>query len=246
MAESRDKSRKILWNTGLAQSIQFQFVGNSTLEQFLADVAQGLVAGLCVVGGHQGTGIGALQNGLSQRGIHCDKFGQGDAAAISGSIGRFAADEALRDDAVNAAGELVGFDSHLEQSRQRSSGCAGMEGGDEPMAGQGGLHGEGSGGGVAHLAEHQHLRVLAENAAQGFFVGELSEGGDFDLRDAGDVALDGVFQGDDAEAGILAGDLAEQGVDRRGFSRAGWTGEDEHPAIGGGECEQTLKNRRGQ
>jgi len=62
----------------------------------------------------------------------------------------------------------------------------------------------------ADLAEHQHLRVLAKNAAQGFFVGELSEGGDFDLRDAGNVALHGVFQGDDADTGMLAGDLAKQ------------------------------------
>ena len=62
------------------------------------------------------------------------------------------------------------------------------------MPGQRRLCGERRGVRVANLAEHQHLRVLPKDASQGALIGQLSKRRDFDLRDAGNIALNRIFQ----------------------------------------------------
>ena len=56
---------------------------------------------------------------------------------------------------------------------------------------------------VADFAEHEHLRILAEDAAVRALVGEFTKWGDFDLRDAGDFSFDRIFQRDDAQPGKI-------------------------------------------
>ena len=78
-----------------------------------------------------------------------------------------------------------------------------------------------------------------------FFVSELAEGGDFDLGDAGEGALDGVFQGDEADAGLGGGDVGEEGVDGSGFAGAGRAVEDQHAGFGGGGEARAAPARTG-
>ncbi len=72
------------------------------------------------------------------------------------------------------------------------------------------------------------------------FVSHLAEARDFDLRDARDVALDGVLQRDNAQARRKLGDLLQQRVDGRGLARAGRADQYEHPCIRAGEAQQAV------
>ena len=56
------------------------------------------------------------------------------------------------------------------------------------MARQRRLHRQRSCRRVANFAEHQHLRILPDDAAEGALVGELAKAADFDLCDAGQAA----------------------------------------------------------
>ncbi len=121
-----------------------------------------------------------------------------------------------------------------------------MEGADEAMPGEASLHGKHGCGGIADFADGQDLRVLAEDAAQGAFVGELAKGGDFDLGDAGEAALDGVFKADDAEAGLFLGDAFEHAVAGGGFAGARGADEEEHTGVGFNEGVDAFQDMVGE
>ncbi len=97
------------------------------------------------------------------------------------------------------------------------------------MAGERGLHRDVRGFVIADLTHEDDVGVLAQQGAQGggerhadFFVR-------LRLSDAVEVVLDGVFDGRDVE--LLLVERAEGGVERRRFTRAGRTG-DEDDAVG--------------
>lgn len=96
------------------------------------------------------------------------------------------------------------------------------------MAGQRGLHGDLRGFGVAHFADHDDIRVLAENGAQRVGEAHADLGMDLDLVDAAELVFDRVLDGDDLERfGI---ELGQRGVERGGLARAGGAG-DEQDAV---------------
>src|SRR6202000_2451573 len=83
--------------------------------------------------------------------------------------------------------------------------------------------------GVTDFADEDLVRVVAEDAAQAAREGEALLLVDRDLRDAANLVLDRIFDGDDL---VLFGlDLVERGVEGGGFARAGGAG-DEHHAVG--------------
>ena len=124
-----------------------------------------------------------------------------------------------------------------EQAFEYALAGAGVQGGDDEVAGEGGADGDVGGFVIANLADDQHLRVLAEQVAGGF--GEVEAAGfvDLGLHDAGDDLLDGVFDGDDVAA-ALGGEVAEAGVDGGGLAAAGGAGEQQQA---GGLLEEAFE-----
>ena len=75
---------------------------------------------------------------------------------------------------------------------------------------------------IADLADHQHIRILPQQRAQGIGETETHLVIDLKLIDAGKIELDGIFHG--ADVGIRLVDLLEHGIERGRFTRAGRPG----------------------
>src|SRR5262245_7771819 len=84
-----------------------------------------------------------------------------------------AADQALRDHAAQHAGQQEAVDAELDQARDRPGRVPGVDGREDQVAGQGGLHGHLRRLRVADLADHDHVRVLAQDRAQRVREGKL-------------------------------------------------------------------------
>ena len=108
-----------------------------------------------------------------------------------------------------------------------------MEGGEDEVAGLGGLKGGESGVVVANFTDEDDIGGLAHGAAEA-----ASEGGgittDFTLGEeavlVGEDVFDGVFDGDDVAGGVFVQPL-EEGGEGGGFAGAGGAG-DEDDAVG--------------
>ena len=80
-------------------------------------------------------------------------------------------------------------------------GVVGVHGGEHQVAGERRLDGDLGGLEVAHLADHDHVRVLAEEGAQAAGEGEVNLRVDLRLADAGELILDRILDGEDVEVG---------------------------------------------
>jgi len=104
-----------------------------------------------------------------------------------------------------------------------------MEGGEDQVAGECGLDGDGGGFLVTHFPDHDAVGVLAEEGAQD--AGEIQADAfvDGDLDDTIDVIFDGILGGE--ELGIDGIDAADGRIEGGGFAGAGGAGDDED-AVG--------------
>ena len=107
------------------------------------------------------------------------------------------ADEALGEDAVEGRDEAVGIDLHVDEAADDVEDVVGVDGGEDEMAGQGGLDGDLGRLRVADLPDHDLVRVVAEDRAQTPGEGQALLLVDRDLGDALDLVLDRVLDGDD-------------------------------------------------
>ena len=73
----------------------------------------------------------------------------------------------------------------------------GVQGGENQVAGQRGLHGDLRRFLVANFADQHHVRVVAQNRAQPAREGQAGLFGNLDLVDALELIFDRVFDGDD-------------------------------------------------
>ena len=76
------------------------------------------------------------------------------------------AHQALREDADEGGGDEEVGDAEVEQARHRGRGVVGVQRGEHEVAGEGGLHRVLRRLGVADLADHDDVRVLAQHGAQ--------------------------------------------------------------------------------
>ena len=98
--------------------------------------------------------------------------------------------------------------------------------------------------GVANLADHDDLRVLPHDAAQGDGVGELLRRVDLRLADHRQVELHRVLHRADADAGAVPlHDVAKRRIHRAGLARAGRAGEQQQPARPLQHAQQPLQGR---
>ena len=102
-------------------------------------------------------------------------------------------DEPLRDDTDDGVGQQEGFDPHVEKTRDGRGGTVRVQGADDEMPGDGGLHRDGGRLIVPDLTDHDNVRVLAEDGAERGGKGQAGLRIDLHLVDAGYVRLDRVL-----------------------------------------------------
>jgi hypothetical protein len=122
----------------------------------------------------------------------------------------------LGDDTEQRRCQQERFDPHVAQSRHRADRRVRVQCGQYEVAGQRRLHGDLRGLRVADLADHHHVRVLAQDRAQAACKGHLDFGVDLGLADAVDVILDRVLDRHDVAGAVV--DALERGVERRGLA----------------------------
>ncbi|MNF43916.1 hypothetical protein D3C84_250170 [compost metagenome] len=137
--------------------------------------------------------------------------------------------QALGQHPEQGRGQQEGFDAHVHQPGDGADGAVGVQGGQHQVTGERRLHGDLGGFLVADLADHHHVRVLAQDGAQAAGEGHVDLGVDLGLADALDVVLDRVFDGEDVARAVVEGDQA--GVEGGGLARAGGA-RDQQDAVG--------------
>jgi type IV pilus assembly protein PilB len=125
--------------------------------------------------------------------------------------------------------DQVRSDADVDQARDGAGRVVRVQRREHEVPGQRCLHGDRRGLGVADLADHQHVRVLAQQRAQSVGEPEATLDVGLHLVDAAQVVFDGVLDGADVLAGFV--DLVEGGVERRRLAAAGRAG-DEDDAVG--------------
>jgi hypothetical protein len=87
-----------------------------------------------------------------------------------------AAHQALGQHAVDGGGDEVALHPHVLHADDGAGGGVGVQGGQHQVAGERRLHGDLRGLAVAHLADHDDVRVLAQDGAQGVGEGQVDLG----------------------------------------------------------------------
>src|SRR5688572_6897105 len=91
------------------------------------------------------------------------------------------------------------------------------------MAGQRRLNGDLRRLKIADFADHDDVRVLAQDRAQGVRKGQADVRMDLDLVDAGELVLDRVLDGKQLSVRAMEG--FENRIKRRGLAATGWPGD---------------------
>ena len=139
-------------------------------------------------------------------------------------------DQTLGDREDQGAGDQERVRAHVDETRQRRGGRVGVQGGEDEVAGEGGLERQLGGLRVADLAHQHDVRVLPQHRAEPGLEGHAGLDVDLHLRDPGQLDLDRVLQGDDVLLGVE--DLRDAGVEGVRLARPGRTG-DQNEALRG-------------
>ena len=153
------------------------------------------------------------------------------------------ANEADAEHGDDAGGEQKGLDVHVNQARINTGGDTTMNRADYQVPGETCLDGDGGGFRVANFTNHNYLRVLAHEGTEGLGIGEILARINLGLADHGQVELDGIFDGADADGGAVALDkVIKSGVNGGGFAGAGWAGQEEQTAGFGEQlCKDSVR-----
>jgi hypothetical protein len=140
-----------------------------------------------------------------------------------GALGARPADQPLGEHADQRRRHQERLDPHVDQAGDRAGGVVGVDGREDEVAGQ--RRGDRDLGGlaVADLADHDHVRIVAQEGAQPAGEGEIDLRVDLGLRDPLDLVLDRILDGEDVELGRE--DLGQAGVQRGGLAGAGRPGD---------------------
>ena len=76
------------------------------------------------------------------------------------------AHQPLRQDAIQRGNEIVRLDAHVDETADDVGHVVGVDGGEHQVAGERGLNGDLRGFLVANFADHDLVRVVAQNRAQ--------------------------------------------------------------------------------
>ena len=101
-----------------------------------------------------------------------------------------------------------------------------MQGAQHAVSGQCSLHGNGGGFRIPDLADHDDIRILAQNRAQTAGKGHAGLAVELDLANFFDTVLHRVFHRDDIDVRLV--DLFQYRIQAGAFAAAGGTGAQNH------------------
>ena len=157
---------------------------------------------------------------------------EGGRVGGAGATRACPADEALRLDPAHGGDHEERLHPHVDEPGEAREGVVGVHGGEHEVPGEGGADRDLGRLEIADLADHDDVRVLAEDRAQGAGEGVADLGVGLDLGDVRHLVLDRVLHGDDLLDAVV--DLLKARGEGRGLARAGGPG-DEHDAVVGVE-----------
>src|ERR1051325_2268593 len=135
--------------------------------------------------------------------------------------------QSLREHAVQAGDEIIRLDAHIEKSPDHVNDVVGVDGREDQVARERRLDGDLRGLRVAYLADHNLVRVVAQDGTKPAREGEPLLFVDGNLRDAVQLVLDRVFDGDALV--FFVPDLVQGSVKRGRLAGAGGPGDEHHP-----------------
>ncbi len=147
-----------------------------------------------------------------------------DLAAANAQL----AHEALREHAEQARTQQERLDAHVDESRHRRRGVVRVHRGEHQVTRERGLDRNLRGLEIADLADHDHVRVLAQDRAQRFRERQVNFRVHLRLADPGELVLDRVFDGEHVRSGGV--DAPERRIERRRLARTRGPG-DEQDAV---------------
>ena len=190
--------------------------------QFVADHQQFVYAGAAAITRAIAHGAalrrvkGSVSRGEAER-AQLRRIGDEGLAAFHAQP----AHQALRHHADQAGGEQERLDAHVHQPRDRADCIVGMQRGEYEMSGKARLDRDLRRFEIADLADHDHIRVLAQDGPQRQCEAHLDPRIDLGLADAVEVVFDGILDGHDVQRGGV--EPRERGIKRGGLARSGGT-----------------------
>ena len=137
------------------------------------------------------------------------------------------AHETLRNDHAQRGGQQERLDPHVAQPRYSANGVIGVDSRQDKVAGEAGLHGDLRSLRIAHLADHDDVRILPQDSAQTGGKCHSHLGVDLRLADTFNGVFDGVLDGEDIPAAIV--EEAQASVKRGGLAGARRAGHQNNP-----------------
>ena len=119
----------------------------------------------------------------------------------------------MGDEGADRAGHEEGFDVHVEEAGDAADRIVGVKGAENQVTGEGGTNGNFGRFIVAHFADHDDVRITAEETAEKVGEGVADLGLDRALVHPGQLVLDRVFDGENAA--LLGVESGEKSVKRR-------------------------------
>ena len=151
------------------------------------------------------------------------------------------AHQPLGDDPDDVAGDDVGQDADVEQSRKCTQRRIGVQRGEHLVTGHRRPECHLGGLAVAHFAHQDDVRVLAHDGTDAVGEIELDRVAHRGLPDQRDRILDRIFEGHDVDPFDVY--LRQQRVERRGLAAAGRAGDHED-ALGPRQHQVELRQHR--
>ncbi len=142
------------------------------------------------------------------------------------------ADEALRHEAARGRGDQKWLHADVHETGDGAGRVVGVQRGENQMAGERGVDGDGGRFQVADFPDHHDVRRLAQDRAQRGGKRQADLLADLHLVDAGQDIFDRVLDGDDFAVGPV--DEMQAGIKRRRLAGTGRAG-DEQDAVGHGD-----------
>src|SRR4030066_234826 len=180
----------VYWKTGMRQSSRPKVKGVPWSMWVTPDAPR--VTGVGAVGAAAPAPEGQRVGAFAQLGAQHGVLAGIDAMRLGATVAD-APHQALRQDAAQAGGHEERRRAHVEQTRNGRNRIVGMQRGQHQMAGHGGAQADFGGLLVAHFADQDNVRVLAQHRAQHACECQLNFGIHLNLIDAVKTVLDRIF-----------------------------------------------------